>query len=286
MRFRYTLVAVATLWAIGGCNIADDRTQADRVMNDPVNETEALKPALEVALPAAVVEVMPYDPVHLQPQDQYDIDLRVTYDDGIPRDRTLRLAKSAGLDGEGIEVTLFDEHNSMIACVTQRWGMDGSAVQSSLHESTAFDELAATMRVEGSAVVEFYEINGQAAQFEYIRGEPSEIIAGDDFVEFYHSAPWSPARTLDDNIEGSTMMLLVNDTSFANWMASTIVPAYQMGPAMKPACDAECICGIASVCSYFKCTFGGGWMNFMCDACVGTSLACGIAAIVNNWSDR
>jgi hypothetical protein len=47
----------------------------------------------------------------------------------------------------------------------------------------------------------------------------------------------------------------------------------------KPACDADCICGIAGLCGFFKCTFGGGMLNFMCDACVGTGLACSLAAL-------
>ncbi|GAB4324585.1 MAG: hypothetical protein Kow0074_17660 [Candidatus Zixiibacteriota bacterium] len=246
-------------------------------MNDPVDDTEVLKPALEVALPAATVEVLPYNPVHLQPQDHYESRLRVTYDDGVPRDRTLRIARSVGDDGSrGITTMLFDEAGGFIVAANQRWRADVDGIAHSfMSEWTLFDSITTSLSVEGEHRIETYEVAGDTISLDYVVGAPSQDSARDAFLQFYNTAEWTPAHTLDKNADGSMMMALVNNTSFTRWALGSVRSASDTGPLAKIACDEEChVCAWAGACSYLKCEFGGGIANVICDACVGVSAAC------------
>lgn len=285
MTFRYLVLIAVALWATAGCESIRNDAGKDLVLNDPPIDVVTAKPALEVPLPNALVEVQPYDPVHLRPQDHYDIGLSVTYADGLPRERMLRLEKSDGPEGTSVSVTLFDESNEMLVSVTQRWWMEeNGTAHSIMNEHTAADELIATISVNGDTVTESYEINDQPAEFAYVRGTASEDDAGTAFAHFYDAAPWTSARTLDNNAEGSMMMLLVNDASFGSWAVSSLVPAYERGPMTKPACDIRCICSIAGICAGIKC--GTGPANLACDVCAGVALGCAVADLVIYLTER
>ncbi|HEX9751775.1 MAG TPA: hypothetical protein VGB22_10900 [candidate division Zixibacteria bacterium] len=73
------------------------------------------------------------------------------------------------------------------------------------------------------------------------------------------------------------MIALLADAAFADWLRPFVPAAADVPELPAMDCDYKCICSIATLCSFFKCIYGGGLLNSMCDACAGTSLACAIA---------
>ena len=81
---------------------------------------------------------------------------------------------------------------------------------------------------------------------------------------------------LTANQDGEALVSLVNDESFVNYvLGQTDDP----GKPKKGSKAAMRICALATVCAFFKCTFGGAWLNPICVSCTGTGLACAIATI-------
>ena len=75
--------------------------------------------------------------------------------------------------------------------------------------------------------------------------------------------------------------MLLDTASFVSWLETEIQA--ELGPLPAPrraigagGCPIWLSAG-ATLCGFFKCTFGGGIANFMCVACTGIALACAIA---------
>lgn len=76
------------------------------------------------------------------------------------------------------------------------------------------------------------------------------------------------------------VMALVNDTAFVNWAKSEIIPAYERGPMVKPACDLECVCYDAGACGMVKCPIGLD-SNVVCVVCGTVAAGCVVAEIAS-----
>lgn len=272
------LIGCVALISLGGCN-ADDTNQGSRLVDTDVAGVSQ-KAALVLSYGMAHVEVMPYNSVHLKRQQSYDVGLHVTYGDGVQRARTLRLAKSSGPGRDGIETSLWNGDGELLISVTQQWGITADSTYTYfLHEMTPSDALTLTAGVSGASVTESYEFNGDRLDLAYVFGSPSQDEAIEAFAEFYGQNAVASAGSLDNNAEGSMMMTLVNDTAFVNWALHHIRPAQERGPLPKVACDLECICYLATVCSMVKCP-AGWFMNPVCDGCLMVTGACAVVKLI------
>lgn len=278
------LLVAAAILSLAGCGQSQDGENASTITNAEPSNVETNMPGesgMSLDLPEAHVDVLPYQPTHVRPMDSYEVSLRMTYADGSPLRRTLELAKSNDSLGSGVSATLRNADGSILCSVTQRWGSLGDSVTHYfLSEMTPEDSLTLHASANGSEVTERYIYNGATIALEYIRGTPSEDSAGLAFSAFYENAINSSNGTLEENSDGSAMVGLISAPEFVNWVSASVLPPAQENSFAKPACDAECYCGIAGLCAWLKCQFGGMMLNFMCDACFGTSIACAIAAIM------
>lgn len=266
MRSLKYLLACTAVLVIGGCDV-DNRQSGNRLVDTGTSVEEALKSGLSISYSMAHVEVLDYNSVHLRPQESYDLQLRVTYSDGIERRRVLRLARNTDGGTSGIETTLFDESGDLVITATQRWGMTpDSTYMYYLHEATPDDYLTLEALTDGAAVTESYDFNGNSLTLSYVRGEESEEVAGQEFSEFYNQNALASAGTLDANDEGSMMVTLVNDSAFVDWVKLNIRPAQEWGPLAKPACDLDCFCYMTAACGMVACPFGA-FANPACSAC-------------------
>lgn len=290
MKYVLRLFVVAAILGLAGCGQSHDGQSTSIITNaEPLvdNTDVPSKSGMSLDLPEAHVDVLPYQPMHVRPMDSYEVSLRMTYADGSPVRRTLELAKSNDSLGSGLTASLHDVDGSILCSVTQRWGAsEDSAVHYFMSEKTSLDSLTLHASVDGSDVVERYDYNGATIALEYTRGTASEDSAGRAFEDFYENAMNASHGTLEGNPDASVMADMLSDPDFINWVSVSVLPPVQDNGIAKVACDAECVCGIASLCAALKCTFGGGWLNFMCDACFGTSIACAIAAVVTRWDAR
>jgi len=285
MKLRIVVI-MFLLWATAGCNTDVNDASKDRVLNDPGSEVLSPDPVLEVNLPVAIVDVMPYNPAHLKPQDHYDVGLQVTYNGEPTQSRTLRLSHSADAQSRGFSLSLFDGNENLLVAITQRWGMEAdSTYHYFLDEATPEDWLTLSAVVVGEAVSESYLYNGTAADFVYTRYTSSQDSAIQAFSHFYLGPDVSANRTLDNNREGEMMMRLVLDTAFVSWSLRSIRPADENGPMAKVACDEICnTCNAASGCAMLKCPFGN-IANPVCVACTGIGAACFITWVSHFFID-
>lgn len=202
--------------------------------------------------------------------------------DGSELQRKLILRHSTDSLGTGVEMILHSAEGELVVGAIQRWGMAlDSTVYYYLREFTQTDVLELHAQVRGTHVGEIYNLNGSEFMAEYDRDSPETQNVGDQFVRFYTAESTARKLTLNENWEGSMMISLVTDDAFSQWATQVTHDIRQSrANAAKTACDADCICGIAGICGFFKCMpFAGGIANFMCVACGGTSLACSIAAL-------
>ena len=282
--FKYFSMIALSL-GLGGCEFGEGDRAMNQVRDSGGDAVVSEAGRLAVDLPVAHVEVQEYQSVHLIPQPSYDVDLRVTYADGIERRRTLRLAHSADALGRGFTLNLLDDRDNVLITITQRWGMDTDNTHHYfMHEATAADTLTLNATVSGEHVAESYVYNGNATDFDYTRSTPSENSAIAAFDDFYHHPRVSATRSLDDNREGQMMIGLVTDTAFIAWARRSIRPAHQTDQA-KVACDEICnTCSAASACSLVKCPFGG-ISNPVCVACTGVGVACVITWVARFFID-
>jgi len=169
-----------------------------------------------------------------------------------------------------------------LVSATQRWGQspDGR-IHYYLREETKADalELRAS-RSEGHSI-EVYEINGQTLKLEYGSEPQSFDRAIAAFEKFYNRqiALGKATPSLEyTNVSGWLMMSLITAPEFANWLRPLLPPSDGVPDSPELDCDYRCICNIASLCTWTKCPFGGGWANFVCVSCGGTSIACTIAS--------
>lgn len=253
-----------------GCNVSEQ----------PYAENAVDRAEFAIELSTARVEVLNHRVVAL-PTPTASFALRVTNSDGIAVQRELCLFKSSDSLRTGLGMVLLGEDGGLLVEAIQRWGMapDGAALYY-MRESTPTDVLELEAETRGSWVREMYTLNGAQFDANYERDTPEMLLAREDFRRFYSTGNAPRKITLDENSEGRMMLALATDETFLSWATQLIKesPASRARMA-QVACDAECICGIAGLCGFFKCTFGGGILNFMCDACVGTGLACSIAAL-------
>ncbi len=172
-------------------------------------------------------------------------------------------------------------------------------------ETTALDALEVSILRTRRGIREEYKANGETFAVEYstrlfelrrerwsrtinvgveegelqdIAGSPAQVKA---FEEYYARHVGS---TLHENPDGEVLASLINDEEFAAFLVGRPSAAEHAGAEGGYCADhiedktAIRICAIASVCSVTKCLLGG-WANFICVACGGTSLACGISQI-------
>jgi hypothetical protein len=290
MKYMRHLLVAAAILSLAGCGQSGDGQNAEMITNVETSLEDTQDPGkvgMSLDLPEAHVDVLPYRLVHIRPLDSYEVSLRLTYADGTPLTRTLELKKSTDSLGSGVAVALRNPDGSIVCTVTQRWGTPGDGVvHYFMEEMTPLDSLTLHATTDGTEVIECYRYNNATIELAYIRGTASEDSAGEVFSTFYENAMSNSNGTLEENREGSAMVRLMSTPEFTNWIVSSVLPPAPKGALAKPACDAECVCGIASICAALKCTFGGNWLNFMCDACFGTSIACAIAAVVTRWDVR
>lgn len=231
------------------------------------------QPQFSVDLPMAHVDILSRND-DMQNGKSVRMSLRVTYPDGAVRERTLNLASSREGDDAGYAATLLDQSGNLVVRATQRWGMSAdSSVRYFLSEATQTDQLELRAVTKGSRVQESYTLNGKSCEASYDRSTPSEQQAGSRFAKFYGRSGTPPKLTIDNNVDGSMMMQLLSNREYARWLFSAVAPM------PKVECDIVCkVCATATLCSYLKCTFGGGPLNFVCDSCVGVDIACAIAS--------
>ena len=156
-----------------------------------------------------------------------------------------------------------------------------------IRERTAVDEMTIVLRDQGGRTYESYDINGNRLALDYPALEPVQFEkamaryrAGDAglaatpelhevgaamavFDAFYTP---TTRNTLHNNPAGELLMSLLSDPEAVGALTGEDVT-----PLHKAA--AQRVCWGASVCSRFKCGFGG-LANPLCIACGGTTAAC------------
>jgi hypothetical protein len=156
-----------------------------------------------------------------------------------------------------------------------------------IRERTAVDEMTIVLRDQGGRTFESYDINGERLSFDYPAVEPSQL---DKAVARYRlgdagsaatpelrevaaalavfDAFYTPTtgNTLHNNPAGDLLVSLLSDPVAAGALTGEDVTPLHTGAAQR-------VCWAASVCSRFKCGFGG-LVNPLCTACAGTTAAC------------
>lgn len=253
-----------------GCNVSER----------PYSGKAADRAELTVELASASVEILNHRVV-ASPTPTATFAMRVTNSVGVAVQRNLSLFRSSDSLRTGLGMALSGEDGELLVEVIQRWGLapDGAALYY-MRESTPTDVLELNAETRGRWVREMYTLNGAPFAADYERDTPEMLLAREDFRRFYSAGNVLRKITLDENADGRMMLALTTNEAFLHWATDLIKESFANPAQMaQVACDAECICGIAGLCGFFKCTFGGGMLNFMCDACVGAGLACSIAAL-------
>jgi hypothetical protein len=156
-----------------------------------------------------------------------------------------------------------------------------------IRERTAVDEMTIVLREHEGRAYESYDINGERLAIDYPALEPAQLDkavaryrAGDAdaaatpelleagaamavFDAFYTP---TTGNTLHDNPAGELLVSLLSDPVAAGALTGEDVTPLHKGAAQR-------VCWGASVCSRFKCGFGG-LANPLCIACGGITAAC------------
>ncbi len=285
MRALVAVLVTATLFA--GC-------QSQR--KDPLRPSDAAEPVF--ASPHGPVTVLAL----ARDEGKKTIDAMISVG-GRVRNLSIRRLEAISLP-LGILAELRDPAGAQLVSFEIAWD-SGEPYNVWFREATPLDALEVSMQRTGEGMREVYKANGQTFTVEYstpllelrqrrwsrtigVGAEEGEArsIAGSGarvkaFEEYYARHVGS---TLHENADGEVLASLINNEGFAELLVGRSSAVEGAGAGAEHCADgiedktAVRICAIASVCSVTKCLLGG-WANFICVACGGTSLACGISEI-------
>jgi hypothetical protein len=197
---------------------------------------------------------------------------------------------------DGAHVSLGDEHGRLLWEYTLGWDVnDMTWVR--ITERTDKDVLSIRKLPTAGMITEEYEFNGKQKSFTYPQSltdglsnpKTAALTEADqalleklrgEFQNFYNSD-----NSLSENRYGVLLTELLSDDGFRAWLKSSIKATQaSVVPNRKAVTDdsektKDIICVIADICSTFKCSWTG-LVNPVCVPCIGISLACLIADIV------
>ena len=162
-----------------------------------------------------------------------------------------------------------------------------------LCEKTPFDSLSIHKTVYGEIITEVYNLNGEIYNIQFTEDEINKYLieqskkvsrfasnnnTNDDkftgFLDFYPEK-----MTLNNNIDGSIMVLLTQNEEFLHWLKDQTGLS---GSDNFEKLDVDGLCDLANI-GTAKCLLGGV-ANPICHVAVGVSFACGVRTIIGWFS--
>jgi len=292
-------VMVAMVYFILGCDSSDRNN--DVVINSSSNnqyvyEYDEGTISTSINLNNALVQL--YNPMYDSINSEIVMPYQVSIDNENYDNRLLILSSSID------EIATFkaqiydDNNNSLLACIVETSPTDTNSF--CYYEITDTDTLIIQRTIDNEYIFEKYNLNSRIydIQFTLQELEDFKLIVNTRYElnqalnEFPDSLKNKYSKfilfanfyerdiSINNNFDGEILTELLTDTDFQTWF---LVAKADLDICGDPRLDisAEKVCGIAGVTSFFKCTFGGAIANFVCVAAVGTSLACGVAAIAS-----